>query len=313
MHLDGAVVLITGASEGIGQACVEAFRNRGAKLSLAGLPSAVFQNTQHGDLVTPGDLTDPAVPADLVARTLERFGRIDVLVNNAGVGLYAPPSSVPLELAKRMFALNVFAAAAMAQAVIPSMRTQRSGTIVNVGSVGGYVSLPWAVMYCASKFALHAYSDSLRRELRGSGVRVLKVCPGIVDTEFRKHVLSGAAPREVENIDRLVTPRQVAESLVRGVERNARNVYVPWIGKLFTTLELVSPRLMDWYLARKWNPTETRLPAHDISEFEHRKTSAALRAAIEATTDHRTLDIQEAPAVLEREASEARRLARSPR
>jgi short-subunit dehydrogenase len=172
-----------------------------------------------------------------------------------------------------MFELNLFAAARMAQAVIPGMRKQGQGTIVNIGSVGGFVSLPWAVMYCASKFALHAYSDSLRRELRGSGLRVLKVCPGIVNTEFRDHVLGGSAPDDVKNIDRLVSAQQVAESLVRGVERNARSVYVPWVGRVFTALEFVSPSVMDWYLARKWKPDQSGVAASPRLDVESHHSS----------------------------------------
>jgi short-subunit dehydrogenase len=301
MRLDGAVVLITGASEGIGKACAEAFRSRGAKLSLAALSSASFpQDALNGEIHTAGDLTDHAAVTELVARTLNRFGRIDVLVNNAGVGLYAPPSTVPLHLARRVFDLNVFAAAALVEAVLPAMWKQRSGAIVNIGSVGGYVSLPWSVMYCASKFALHAYSDSLRRELRGSGIQVLKVCPGIVDTDFRKHVLSGSAPEQVSNIDRLVTPRQVAMSIVGGLERNARSVYMPRIGRLFTALESICPRAMDWYLARKWNPGETRLPPFR-PELDNQPASLG----------HQVLDLQEAVALPESETPETSRTSRT--
>jgi len=174
-------------------------------------------------------------------------------VNNAAVGLYAPPSTADIGLCRRLLDLNVLAALGMAQLVIPQMRSRRAGTIVNIGSVGGYVSLPWAVMYCASKFAVHAVSDSLRRELKRDGIQVLKVCPGIVATRFRENVLGGTAPADVEAIRRIVTPEAVAKGILRGIGRRASAVYVPRIGRLFTAMDFVAPWLMDWYVARKWS------------------------------------------------------------
>jgi short-subunit dehydrogenase len=104
---------------------------------------------------------------------MEQWGRIDVLINNAGVGQYGFPSLVDTEVSKRMFDVNVFSPLALAQLVIPQMRVRGSGVIVNIGSVGGKVSLPWAVMYRSTKWALHCIDDSLRRELAESGVRLV--------------------------------------------------------------------------------------------------------------------------------------------
>ena len=192
MKVADKVVLITGASEGIGAACAAVFHERKARLSLSCLSGPDFPRPADA-LVTVGDITDPGVRDEIVRRTVDRFGTIDILVNNAGVGLYKPPSSAPIELVRRLFEVNVFAPLAMAQLTIPYMKRQGSGTIVNIGSVGGFASLPWASMYCASKFALHAINDSLRRELSRDGIHVMKVAPGIVDTKFREHVLDGTA------------------------------------------------------------------------------------------------------------------------
>jgi short-subunit dehydrogenase len=219
---------------------------------LNALPSPAFPDqVSDSEIVTPGDITDPAVRERLVGRTIEAFGRVDFLVNNVGVGQYGYPTQVDTEISKRMFDINVFAPLALTQLVIPVMRKQKSGVIVNIGSVGGKVSLPWAVMYCSTKWALHCIDDSLRRELDGSGIRVVKVCPGIVETKFREHVLAGSAPTQVENIRRVVTPDQVADGIVRGIEKNKRIVYVPKIGRAFTSLETLAPWAMDLYLRRK--------------------------------------------------------------
>jgi short-subunit dehydrogenase len=252
------VVLITGASEGIGASCEKLIGQRGAKLSLTALPSASFHANSKEEgtctrIVTTGDITDAETRRAVVDRTVGQFGRIDVLINDVGVGQYGYPSALDTEVSKRIFDINVFSPLALTQLVVPYMRRQGSGVIVNLGSVGGKVSLPWAVMYCATKWAVHCIDDSLRRELRPYGIRVVKVCPGIVSTGFRDHVLAGKAPEPVENIRRVVSPDQVAAALVRGVERNRRTVYVPRIGLLFTALECFAPAIMDWYLTRNYS------------------------------------------------------------
>ncbi len=252
MNWSNKVVLITGASEGIGASCARLLRERGAKLSLTALPNGAFIDSEEANqIVTAGDLTSAATRASIVERTLRHFGRIDVLINNAGVGQYGYPSEVDTEISKKMFDVNVFSALALTQLVLPDMKKRGSGSIVNIGSVGGKVGLPWAVMYCATKWAMHCLSDSLRRELRGTGVHVMKVCPGIVDTKFRDHVLAGKAPTNVENIRRVVSPDQVAAGLIRGVEGNKQTVFVPKIGLLFTSADFFAPKVMDWYLRGK--------------------------------------------------------------
>jgi short-subunit dehydrogenase len=220
---------------------------------LTALPSEDFRNAESDSrLVTPGDITSAALRSEVVERTMAHFGRIDVLINNAGVGQYGYPTEVDTEISKRIFDVNVFSALALTQLVVPHMRARKSGTIVNIGSVGGKVSLPWAVMYCATKWALHCVDDSLHRELMGTGIRVMKVCPGIVDTKFRDHVLAGTAPGRVEDIRRVVSPDQVASAVIKGVERAKRTVFVPKIGFIFTSLDFFAPSVMDWYLRGKF-------------------------------------------------------------
>ncbi|HOQ44521.1 MAG TPA: SDR family NAD(P)-dependent oxidoreductase [Bryobacteraceae bacterium] len=251
MQLRDAVVVITGASEGIGAACAACFAEKGARLSLNALPGADFPPGLPDDTVfTWGDITRDEVRKLLVERTLERFGRIDILVNNAGVGLYAPPSETPLPLAERMFALNVFAPLALAQQVVPVMRRQGGGSVVNVASIGSKVSLPWATLYCASKYAIAAISDGLRRELKRSNIHVTTVYPGIVRTRFREHVLAGEAPERVSGIQRVISPEECARAIVRGVERKSRSVVVPKIGYAFAALDRLFPAVMDAYLMR---------------------------------------------------------------
>ena len=147
MNLAKKVVLITGASDGIGAACVQAFLHNGAFVSMLSLPSENFKSGEFSTatLQTAGDITKAKTREETVCRTLDRFGRIDILVNNVGVGQYSWPSEVDTDVSKRMFDVNVFAPLALTQLVIPEMRKRESGTIVNLGSIGGKVSLPWAV------------------------------------------------------------------------------------------------------------------------------------------------------------------------
>lgn len=253
------VVVITGASEGIGASCAKLIEDRGAKLSLTALPSGGFRTEEAPSrIVTAGDITEAETRRAIVDRTLQHFGRIDVLINNAGVGQYGFPTDVDLEISKHMFDINVFSALALIQLVIPHMRARKSGLIVNLGSVGGKVSLPWSVMYCATKWATHCVNDALRRELDGTGIRVMKVCPGIVDTKFREHVLAGNAPAQVQSIGRVVSPETVARAIMRGVERSKRSVFVPRIGVVFTSLDFFSSRMMDWYLHTKFSRDAAR-------------------------------------------------------
>jgi short-subunit dehydrogenase len=249
----GKVVLITGASEGIGASCAKLIGQQGARLALTAFPREGFQDEESNSrLVVTGDITSKETRTAIVEQTIGRFGRIDVLINNAGVDQYGYPTEVDTEISKRLFDVNVFSPLALTQLVVPHMRSRQSGTIVNIGSVGGKVSLPWAVMYCATKWAVHCVDDSLRRELAGTGVRVVKVCPGIVETKFREHVLAGTAPERVEDIRRVVSPDWVARALLRGVERGRRTVFVPKIGFICTSLDFFAARIMDWYVRGKF-------------------------------------------------------------
>ncbi len=248
--MQGKVVLITGASEGIGAACAAAFRARGARVSLNARSAEKLAGVAGPEgLATAGDITDPEVRRAVVQRTVERFGRVDVLVNNAGRGHYRPAWQTPVEDAERLFALNFFAPFDLAGLVVPHMRARGSGTIVNVGSLGGRMPLPWMTVYSASKYALGALTDALRIELRGSGIHTITVCPGYVQTDFHRHA-AGKPPARVVAMKRFaVTAERVAEDIVRGVERGARTVMTPRLAWLLVALTRIAPRLADARMA----------------------------------------------------------------
>jgi short-subunit dehydrogenase len=234
MRIDGKVVLITGASEGVGAACAAEFRSCGAKLSLTARNEAGLRAAGGPDaLITPGDLTDEATRRAVVERTLERFGAIDILINNAGVGLYMPSWRTPLEDARRLWELNFFAALHMSQMAAEHMRERRTGTIVNIASIAGRMTLPWFTLYSASKSALGALTEGMRMELRGDGVHAILVCPGYVDTGFQSHVIGGRPPERILKGKRFATTAaECAIDIRRGVERGVRTVVTPRSGWL---------------------------------------------------------------------------------
>lgn len=179
-------ILITGCSSGIGRATAIEAAGRGHSVfatartreSLADLAA------RDGVHALALDVTDASSIRAAVASALERAGRLDALVNNAGYGQYGAVEDVSAEEWRRQFDVNLFGAVEAARAVLPAMRQARSGTIVNVSSVGGKIAIPFAAPYCASKHALEALSDCLRVEVAPFGIRVVVVEAGPISTRF---------------------------------------------------------------------------------------------------------------------------------
>jgi len=251
MRIDGKVVIITGASEGIGAACAAEFAAVGARLSLtARSEDGLRRAGGPGALVTAGDLTSEETRRRVVERTLERYGAIDILINNAALGFYLPTWSAPLELARGLMELNFFALLGMTQLVAPHMRARRSGMIVNVGSIAGKVTLPWLTIYSASKSAVGSLTEGLRMELRRDNVKTMLVCPVYVKTGFQRNVTAGQAPERVARGRQIaITAQECARAIRRGVEREARTVNAPGVGGILVALARIAPRLVEARMA----------------------------------------------------------------
>ena len=252
MRIDGKVVLITGASDGIGAACAAEFAAAGARLSLTARSAEGLARAGGASaLITAGDLTMEETRRRVVEGTLERFGAIDILINNAGVGVYGPPWNAAMDDIRRMMELNFFALLGMIQLVTPHMRRRKSGMIVNVGSIGGKIPLPWITSYSASKYAVTALTEGLRMELRGDSVKTLLVCPGYVTTGFQQHVRAGSAPDSVVRARRMaITPAECARAIRRGVEREARTILAPKAGWLLVAAARLCPWLVEARMAK---------------------------------------------------------------
>ena len=179
-------ILITGASSGIGKAAALRFQAEGWNVVAtmrnpgAGADLAALENV----LVARLDVTDPASIAAAVAGAIARFGRIDVLLNNAGYGAYGPLEAISTDRIRRQFDTNVIGLLEMTKAVLHHMRTNREGTIVNISSIGGQITFPLGALYHGTKFAVEGLSEALHYELEPLGIRVRIVEPGMIRTDF---------------------------------------------------------------------------------------------------------------------------------
>src|SRR4051794_3153607 len=190
------VALVTGASSGIGEAAARALVEAG--FAVYGTSRRAVAG-QEQDAVTflPLDVTDDESVARAVSEVLRRSGRIDVLVNNAGLGIAGAAEESSIEQARALFDTNVFGSIRLIRAVLPHMREQGSGRIINVSSVPGFLPAPFSALYSATKHAMEGYSESLDHEVREHGIRVLLVEPGYTNTSFDTNAIPADEPLAV--------------------------------------------------------------------------------------------------------------------
>jgi short-subunit dehydrogenase len=243
---EGKVVIVTGASAGIGASLVSGLHQRGARIALvARNESKLMALAGTDDLVIAGDLTDDSVRTNLIERTIERWGRLDVLINNAGRGSYYSVVNSPLDDARSMFELNFFAPLHLSQLAAPWL-IRTKGTIANVSSIAGQISIPWLPVYSASKFALASLTSTQRMELRRQGVNVMGVFPGYVDTEFQAHAAGAAPPDKIVKGKRFaVSAEECARAILHGIERRRRTVVTPSLGWLLVGFHRLFPNVVE--------------------------------------------------------------------
>lgn len=203
-------VLITGSSSGIGRASAEFFAAKGWNVvATMRRPENETALTSLADtLVTRLDLQDTASIDAAIAAGIQRFGRIDALVNNAGYGRYGLFEAIPRDAVREQFDVNVFGVMDVTRAILPHFRANKSGTIVNVSSGAGLFTLPMISLYCASKFALEGFSEALSYELASQGIAVKLVIPhgGVTSTSFNSRSATDvAADQPLADYDAFVT------------------------------------------------------------------------------------------------------------
>jgi len=253
-NLAGKVVFITGASAGIGRACAVTFHCAGARVvgiarrreKLESLRAELGDNRV---VVVEADVTRTDQRAQALETARRQFGRIDVLVNNAGWASFGSLQNVPTDHIRRMVDLNLEAPIALIQDVLPEMLRRRSGQIVNVSSVLAIQAVPQKAVYCATKAALTSLSTALRLELRGSGVDVIVVSPGTTATEFFDTVALPAG-ETVSISKRADTAEHVAERIVRACRFQRREVTLTSEGRIISVVRRFSHRVADGIVYR---------------------------------------------------------------
>ena len=275
MNQASKVVIVTGASSGIGKAAAMQFLEMGYTVHAAARRLHAMKDIEaKGAILHQVDLREVDDINAFVSRVIASSGRVDVLVNSAGYGFYGAVEDVPMAAAKEQLEVNLFAVAEMIQAVLPAMRKQRSGKIVNISSTGGKSALPLGGWYHASKFALEGLSDSLRSEVRPFGIDVVVVEPGGVKTEWGGIMVenlmqtSGVGPykimverlrdamagKQVENMS--ASPEEIGALITRIAEtRKPKAPYVaPFHAKLILFMNwLLCDKAADWVTGRMLN------------------------------------------------------------
>lgn len=263
MELAGKVVVVTGASMGIGEALARIFADHAATVVLssrdAGRAEAARQRIGHTErtLAMACDVRRREDIERMVAATLERFARIDVWINNAGHGLIDSIATLDLAACRSMFETNLFGAIACMQAVVPVMKKQGSGAIINISSVAGHIAVPYSGAYSATKFALNAVGRTARIELRGTGINVLTVCPGFIATDFAVNAVKGKERMRLGTAARKgISAERVARAVLVAYRKGKREVVVPWRDHIFIKLYQLFPRLLEHVMARLLRPAD---------------------------------------------------------
>ena len=221
-------VLITGSSSGIGRATAELFASRGWNVAatVRKSESLIAPTTATNVMKLPLDVSNEAMIAPTLTAILQRFGTIDVLVNNAGYGLFGPLEVITPEQLQAQFQTNVFGVASMMRHVLPIMRRQRSGTIVNISSMAGRMAMPFASAYHATKYAIEGLSESLRFELGLHGIWVKLVEPGHVKTDFVSRSLEWVEGQAYEpQLGNWFTQVIRSDQRAPGCEKVARTIF----------------------------------------------------------------------------------------
>jgi short-subunit dehydrogenase len=249
--IKGKAVIVTGASDGIGACLVAALQKQGAHLCLTARNEASLSAAARpGDVIVAGDITVDSVRAAVIAKAVERWGGIDILINNAGRGSYYKASTAPLDEARALFELNFFAPFALAQLATPWLRKTR-GTLVNVSSIAGQISLPWLPVYSASKFALAGITSAQRTELRRDGVHVVGVFPGYVNTDFQAHATGHRPPQRVVRRKRFaVSAEDCTAAIIHGITHRKATVVTPRTGWLLVWANRFFPSFIEAQLGR---------------------------------------------------------------
>lgn len=259
MNPKDRVVILTGATQGIGRATALTLAQAGCTLALAArnverLQSLANELGQagHRAVAIPTDMGDTNQAAALAQKTIATFGRIEVIINNAALGVRDWVTDLREEEARRIMDVNYFGPVALIQAALPHLKANSDGgLIINISSIVGRRAMPGIAGYCASKAALEKMAESLRVELAADNIRVSTVYPGVTATKFNDNSL-GNDPSGRGRLDG-VPPERVAQVILNTLRTERRDAFVTWFDLAFVTASAVWPWLMDRLLTRYSN------------------------------------------------------------
>ena len=257
MELDGKVVVVTGASMGIGEAIAKVFAAEGASVVLLSRDTGRVEAARlrigcpERTVALSCDVRNSEEIDRVLGLTLHHFKRVDIWINNAGHGLLDSVAQTDIQDCHELFETNFFGAMSAMQAVIPVMRQQGGGTIINISSVAGHIPLPFHASYSATKFALNAIGKAAGVELKKDGIHMLTVCPGYVRTAFSENAVRGNELKKVrpESV-RGIPAERVARATLQGYLKQKREVIVPWTMHLPVKLYQLFPSVVEWAMGR---------------------------------------------------------------
>jgi short-subunit dehydrogenase len=254
------IVIITGASSGIGEAIAREFAGNGSKVVLAArseekLLKIVNEITREGNeaiyFKTDVSLEDDCM--NLIKKTIDKYGQIDILINNAGLSMRASFLDVDLKVLHRLMDVNFWGTVFCTKYALPHL-INRKGSLVGISSVAGFHGLPGRTGYSASKFAIHGFLETIRIENLRTGLHVMIIAPGFTSTDIRKHALTangneqGESPRNEQD---LMAPEYVAKWVLKGIRKRKRNKLLTWDGRLTALFQRILPDLVDWAYYRE--------------------------------------------------------------
>ena len=253
--LKNKVVIVTGASSGIGKALVQRYHSAGANVVLAArsadkmeaIAAELEKNGSGRTLCIPTDVSKQADCENLIEKTATHFGRIDILINNAGISMRALVKDLEVSVIEQVMQINFFGTVYCTHAALPHLLKSK-GSIVGVSSIAGFRGLPARSGYSASKFAMHGFLESLRTELLESGVHVLVACPGFTASNIRKVALTsdGSAQGDTPlKEQKLMTAEEVADRIFKSVAKRKRTLVLTSQGRMTVFLNKLFPKFMD--------------------------------------------------------------------
>ncbi len=259
MNFKDKVIWITGASSGIGEGLAYAFARRGARLILSSRNQHELEKVKNSCepgteiLVLPLDVASFDIIPETAKKAIQHFGRIDLLINNAGISQRALIKETTFETEKKIIEVNYLGTVAVTKAVLPAMLEQQSGHIVTISSVMGKFGAPWRSAYSASKHALQGWFDSLRAEVAKDNIKVTIICPGYVRTNVTINALKGDGSknnRMAGRTDKGLSPEAFAKKAIRAIAREKEEAWIGGWELSAIYAKLYFPRILSYFVKR---------------------------------------------------------------